>query len=59
MSRTRKDAALIALRLVLGLVVLAQSLIFLFGDTYAGGACLVLAHGLCGSNFLTPGARPI
>jgi uncharacterized membrane protein YphA (DoxX/SURF4 family) len=31
MNRTRKEIAIIVLRLVLGLVVLAQSFIFLFG----------------------------
>ena len=31
MGRTRKEVAIIVLRLVLGLVVLAQSFIFLFG----------------------------
>ena len=35
MSRTRTDAAIIALRLVLGFVVLAQSFIFLFGNESA------------------------
>ena len=43
MSRTRKDVATIVLRLVLGLVVLAQSFAFLFG----GDAAKFFArHGL-------------
>lgn len=43
MSRTRKDAATIVLRVVLGIVVLAQSFAFLFvGDS----AKLFARHGL-------------
>jgi uncharacterized membrane protein YphA (DoxX/SURF4 family) len=43
MSRTRKDVAIIALRLVLGLVVLVQSFIFLFGGE---SAKFLARHGL-------------
>jgi uncharacterized membrane protein YphA (DoxX/SURF4 family) len=43
MSRTRKDVAIIVLRLVLGLVVLVQSFIFLFGGE---SAKFLARHGL-------------
>jgi uncharacterized membrane protein YphA (DoxX/SURF4 family) len=43
MSRTRKDLAIIVLRLVLGLVVLVQSFIFLFGGE---SAKFLARHGL-------------
>jgi putative oxidoreductase len=43
MSRTRKDIAIIVLRLVLGLVVLMQSFIFLFGGE---SARFFTRHGL-------------
>lgn len=43
MSLTTKDMAIIVLRLVLGLVVLAQSFIFLFGGESAG---FFARHGL-------------
>ena len=43
MSRTRKDVATIVLRLVLGIVVLAQSFAFLFGGD---SAKFFARHGL-------------
>ena len=43
MSRTRKDIAIIVLRLVLGLVVLAQSFTFLLGGE---SAKFLARHGL-------------
>ena len=43
MIRTKKDTAIIVLRLVLGLVVLAQSFIFLFGGE---SAKFLARHGL-------------
>lgn len=43
MSRTRKDAATIVLRLVLGIVVLTQSFAFLFGGD---SAKFFARHGL-------------
>lgn len=43
MRRTKKDIAIIVMRLVLGLVVLAQSFIFLFGGE---SAKFLARHGL-------------